>query len=68
MTHNFYKFWLKITAIVVGSLCLVFCLGAMVPTSESAGFTLDLLGLPLDGFQSYAALEFIDLVPVGSGL
>jgi hypothetical protein len=40
----------------------------MVPTSESAGFTLELLGLPLDGFQSYAALEFIDLVPVGSGL
>jgi hypothetical protein len=68
MTHNFYKFWLKITAIVVGSLCLVFCLGAMVPTSESAGFTLDLLGLPLDGLQSYAALGCIDLLPVGSGL
>ncbi|MFT5869972.1 MAG: hypothetical protein ACI8TF_002086 [Paracoccaceae bacterium] len=68
MTHNFYKFWLKITAIVVGSLCLVFCLGAMVHTSESAGFTLDLLGLSPDGLQSYAALECIDLVPVGSGL
>ncbi|MFY7999726.1 MAG: hypothetical protein ACOVSW_14095 [Candidatus Kapaibacteriota bacterium] len=54
-THNFHKFWLKITAIVVGSFGPVFFLGTMLTTSEPARWTLDLLSLPLDGVQNYDA-------------
>ncbi|MBL7841081.1 MAG: hypothetical protein JNJ75_13140 [Cyclobacteriaceae bacterium] len=53
MTQTFHKFWLKITAIVIGSFAPVFFLGTMLATSEPARFTLDLLGLPLDGVQNY---------------
>lgn len=53
MTQTFHKFWLKITAIVIGSFAPVFFLGTMLSTSEPARFTLDLLGLPLDGVQNY---------------
>lgn len=52
-THKFHKFWLKITAIVVGSFAPIFFLGSMLPTSEPARFTLDLLSLPIDGIQNY---------------
>ncbi|MEL6593277.1 MAG: hypothetical protein AAFQ68_24480 [Bacteroidota bacterium] len=55
MTHSFHKFWLKITAIVVGSFGPVFFLGTMLATSEPARWTLDLLSWPLDGMQDYAA-------------
>jgi hypothetical protein len=53
MTQTFHKFWLKITAIVIGSFAPVFFLGTMLSTSEPARFTLDLLSLPLDGVQNY---------------
>ena len=53
MTQTFHKFWLKITAIVIGSFAPVFFSGTMLATSEPARFTLDLLGLPLDGVQNY---------------
>jgi hypothetical protein len=53
MTHKFHKFWLKITAIVIGSFGPVFFLGTMISTSEPARWTLDFLSLPLDGVQSY---------------
>lgn len=53
MTQTFHKFWLKITAIVIGSFAPVFFFGTMLSTSEPARFTLDLLGLPLDGVQNY---------------
>lgn len=53
MTQTFHKFWLKITAIVIASFAPVFFLGTMLSTSEPARFTLDLLGLPLDGVQNY---------------
>ena len=43
MSHKFHKFWLKITAIVVGSFGPVFFLGTMTPTLEPARLTLDLL-------------------------
>ncbi|MDN4166702.1 hypothetical protein QWY31_14420 [Cytophagales bacterium LB-30] len=52
-THNFHKFWLKITAIVIGSFGPIFFFGTMVSTSEPARWTLDLLSLPLDGVQNY---------------
>lgn len=53
MTQKFHKFWLKITAIVIGSFGLIFFLGTMLSTSEPARWTLDLLSLPLDGVQNY---------------
>lgn len=53
MTKEFHKFWLKITAIVVGSYGPVFFLGTMEATSEPARFTLDLLSWPLDGATTY---------------
>lgn len=55
MTQQFHKSYLKITAFVVGSFGPVFFLGTMVPTSEPARWTLDLLSLPLDGAQNYEA-------------
>lgn len=55
MHNTFHKFWLKITAIVVGSFGPVFFLGTMGWSSEPARWTLDLLSWPLDGAQSFAA-------------
>ena len=55
MTQKFHKFWLKITAIVVGSFGPVFFLGTMISTSEPARWTLDLLSFPIDGVQNYEA-------------
>ncbi len=55
MSHKFHKFWLKITAVVVGSFGPVFFFGTMLATSEPARFTLDLLSFPLDGVQNFDA-------------
>ena len=52
---KFHKFWLKITAIVVGSFGPVFFLGTMAASSEPARWTLDLLSWPLDGATTYAS-------------
>lgn len=53
-TRSFHKFWLKITAIVVGSFGPVFFLGTMAETAEPARLTLDLLSWPIDGATTYA--------------
>jgi len=53
MTQKFHKFWLKITAIVVGSFGPIFFLGTMISTSAPAEWTLDILSWPLDGLQNY---------------
>jgi hypothetical protein len=53
MTQKFHKFWLKITAIVIGSFGPIFFLGTILSTSEPARFTLDLLSFPIDGIQNY---------------
>ncbi|MCU0447163.1 MAG: hypothetical protein MUE85_19885 [Microscillaceae bacterium] len=55
MSQKFHKFWLKVTAWVVGSFGPVFFLGTMAATSEPARFTLDLLSFPIDGQTSYAS-------------
>jgi biotin transporter BioY len=55
LSHQFHKFWLKITAIVVASFGPVFFLGTMLPTSELARLTLDILSWPVDGLQTYAS-------------
>ena len=54
-THSFHKFWLKITALVVGVFGPVFFLGTMEATLEPARWTLDLLSWPLDGGTTYAS-------------
>ncbi|HAS40303.1 MAG TPA: hypothetical protein DCS93_07480 [Microscillaceae bacterium] len=53
MSQKFHKFWLKITAIVVGSFGPVFFLGTMVATMEPARLTLDILSWPVDGATTY---------------
>jgi len=52
-THQFHKFWLKITAIVVGSFGPIFFLGTIGPALEPARLTLDLLSWPIDGATTY---------------
>lgn len=47
MSHQFHKFWLKITAIVVGSFGPIFFLGTMLASSEPARWTLDFLSWPV---------------------
>ncbi|WP_299326545.1 hypothetical protein [Parasphingopyxis sp.] len=55
MTQDFHKFWLKVTAIVVGSFGPVFFLGTMEATLEPARWSLDLLAWPVDGAQTFAS-------------
>lgn len=52
-TREFHKFWLKVTAVVVGSFGPVFFLGAMASTLEPARLTLDILSWPIDGATTY---------------
>lgn len=54
-SQKFHKFWLIITAIVVGSFGPVFFFGTMLPTSEPARWTLDVLSWPPDSIQNYEA-------------
>lgn len=53
-TKSFHKFWLKITAFVIGSFGPVFFLGTMQSTNEPARLTLDILSWPLDGASSFS--------------
>ncbi|XOV88086.1 MAG: hypothetical protein ACFHX7_24535 [Pseudomonadota bacterium] len=55
MSQAFHKFWLKVTAVVVGVAAPIFFLGTMDATAEPARLTLDILSWPLDGLQSYDA-------------
>ncbi|NJK44660.1 MAG: hypothetical protein HC933_10560 [Pleurocapsa sp. SU_196_0] len=57
MSHRVHKTWLKVTAVVIGSFGPVFFLGTMLPSSEPARLTLDLLSWPVDGAQDYDILE-----------
>ena len=52
-SQSFHKFWLKITAIVVGIGGPAFFFGTMEPTSELARLTLDILSWPVDGATTY---------------
>ena len=52
-SHKSHKFWLKITAIVVGSFGPIFFFGTMLETMEPARLTLDLLSWPVDGMTTY---------------
>lgn len=55
MTHALHKFWLKVTAVIVGSFGPVFALGTMAATSEPARLTLDVLSWPIDGATTYTS-------------
>ncbi|GAB5457596.1 MAG: hypothetical protein Hens3KO_06260 [Henriciella sp.] len=57
MSHTFHKFWLKVTAIVVGSFGPIFFLGTMPETLEPARWTLDLLSWPIDGATTFASAD-----------
>lgn len=67
MTQSFHKFWLKITAIVVGSFGPVFFLGTMPATSEPARWTLDILSWPLDGATTYSDPDTLFLSALTGG-
>jgi hypothetical protein len=54
-SQKFHKFWLKVTALVVGSFGPIFFLGTMGPTLEPARLTLDLLSWPIDGVTTYSS-------------
>jgi len=49
----FHRFWLKITALVVGSFGPIFFLGTMGISREPARWSLDLLSWPLDGATTF---------------
>lgn len=53
MSHDFHKFWLKISAIVIASFGPVAFLATMPEYSEVARFSLDVLVWPVDGQQTY---------------
>ncbi len=53
MTQAFHKFWLKITAVVIGSFGPVFFLGTMAATREPARLSLDILSWPIDRATRY---------------
>jgi hypothetical protein len=54
MTHEFYKGWLKFTAVVIGGFGPVFFLATMAATDELPRWSLDLLSWPIDGAQTFA--------------
>jgi hypothetical protein len=62
-----HRFWLHVTAGVVGSFGPVFFLGSMVPTSAPARWTLDLLAWRLDRPSSFEAANLRLLSAVTGG-
>lgn len=54
MPHKIHKFWLLISAILIGIFGPIFALGTVLSTSELARWTLDLLSWPVDGQQTYS--------------
>ena len=67
MSRKFHKFWLKITAVVVGSFAPVFFLGAIPETIEPARLTLDILSWPIDDATTYASPDTRFLSAVTGG-
>jgi hypothetical protein len=53
MSRAFHKFWLKISAIVIGIGAPIFALGSMEATMEPARLSLDILSWPVDGATTY---------------
>ena len=57
MSRRFHKFWLKITAVVVGSAGPICFLGTMSPTTAPARLSLDILRWRAFGTTSFASSE-----------
>ena len=55
MSRAFHKFWLKVTAVVIGSFGPVCFLGTMSPTAAPARLTLDILRWQDFGTTTYAS-------------
>jgi hypothetical protein len=66
-SQTFHKFWLAITAIVVGSFGPIFSLATMSTTDGPARWTLDFLAWPIDGLQIYSdgAMRFLSALTGG---
>jgi hypothetical protein len=62
-----HKFWLLVTAFVVGSFGPIFSLATQSGSDELARWTLDLLAWPLDGTQIYSegAMRFLSALTGG---
>lgn len=67
MSHKFHKFWLKITAFLVGSFGPVFFLGTMPETAEPARLSLDILSWPIDGNITYQSIDVQFLTALTGG-
>jgi hypothetical protein len=67
MSQRLHKFWLKVTAVVVGSFAPVFFLGSMPATREPARLTLDLLSWPINGATTFDSADTRFLSAVTGG-
>ncbi|MEL6599940.1 MAG: hypothetical protein AAFR40_10470 [Pseudomonadota bacterium] len=56
-THATHRFWLKISAIVIGFFGPALTLGTVPATNELARLGLDILTWPIDGFPDYRSEE-----------
>ncbi len=54
-SQRFHKFWLKVTAVIVGSFGPIFFLGTIPEFSGAASWTMDLLSWPIDGNHDFLA-------------
>lgn len=66
-SHSAHKFWLKISAFVIGFFGPFLTLATMPAFNEPARWVLDLLAWPLDGFPSYEAPEIWFLSALSGG-
>ncbi|MEL7277620.1 MAG: hypothetical protein AAGK98_14210 [Pseudomonadota bacterium] len=56
-THATHRFWLKVSAIVIGFFGPALTLGTVPATNELARLGLDILTWPIDGFPDYRSEE-----------
>ncbi|MEL6425351.1 MAG: hypothetical protein AAFQ33_07850 [Pseudomonadota bacterium] len=56
-THATHRFWLKISAIVIGFFGPALTLGTVPATNDLARLGLDILTWPIDGFPDYRSEE-----------
>jgi len=66
-TQAFHRFYLKITALVIGSFGPIFFLGTMPATAGPARWTIDLVSWPLDGMQDVSDPSVRLLLALTSG-
>ncbi|MEM9267983.1 MAG: hypothetical protein AAGA78_03475 [Pseudomonadota bacterium] len=66
-THATHKFWLKVSAIVIGIFGPVLTLGTIPATNELARMGLDILTWPIDGFPDYQSEEIRFLSALAGG-